>query len=71
MIASELASARATSRLVAVLPIAALLMGSSEDSHPLEFLLTDPVGLVCLAGGLAFGLTGLWWIEAIAAGVQK
>ncbi len=71
LIASELASARATSRLVAGLPVVALLMGTSEDSHPVEFLVSDPVGLACLAGGLAFGLAGLWWIEAIAAGVHR
>jgi tight adherence protein B len=71
VIASELASARATSRLVAGLPIAALLMGTSEDSHPVQFLFADPVGLACLAGGLAFGLVGLWWIEAIAGGVHR
>jgi tight adherence protein B len=70
VVASELASARATARLIAGLPILTLAAGSGAG-HPVDFLLGTPVGLACLAAGLAFALAGLSWIEAIATGLER
>jgi tight adherence protein B len=71
LVRGELASAQATARLVALLPIASLAMSAGVGGDPWQFLLGTPAGLVCLGLGCAFGFTGLLWIDHIAARVLR
>lgn len=67
LVEGELASARATARLVALLPLAALLLGRGTGADPLAFLLSTGAGGACLALGVALGLLGVAWIDLLAA----
>ncbi len=69
LVAAELAAAHATARMLAVLPVGVLLLGSGIGGDPVGFLTGSTAGLVCLAVGLALSFAGLRWLERIADGV--
>lgn len=69
LVAGELASARATARLVALLPVGTLAMASGIGATPWSFLLGHPVGAGCLLGGVLLVLLGLAWIDRVATSV--
>ena len=69
LVASELAAAHATARMLAVLPLGVLLLGTGIGGDPVGFLTGSTAGLVCFAVGLGLSFAGLLWLERIADGV--
>ncbi|MER6064865.1 type II secretion system F family protein [Streptomyces sp. NPDC001792] len=65
---AQLAGARATTVLLAVLPALGLLLGSAMGADPLHVLLHTGAGLGCLAIGSAFEAAGMWWAVRIVRG---
>lgn len=70
-ILAGLGPARATARLMAVLPLFGLGMGMSMGSRPLHVLLDTVVGSLCLASGAALACAGVWWVDQIAARAER
>ena len=67
---SELASARATARLLAVLPLLVLVMAHGIGADPWRFLLATVPGQMCLGLGGGLAVAGVMWLERIADDVQ-
>ncbi len=65
-IEAELAAARATVRLIAVLPVLVLSMGSGIGADPWQFLVGSHVGQICLWAGVTLMALGVMWLERIA-----
>jgi len=66
-VAVEAEPARATARLMAVLPIFGLGLGLLLGVNPVAVLLASGLGVGCLVAGLALAGCGLWWIERIVS----
>lgn len=71
VVETELASARATGRLLAALPLGVLLLGRGAGGDPFAFLLGTTAGLVCLCLGIALLGAGLAWLDRIAEDVRR
>lgn len=65
-VVSELSSARATARLLAVLPLFGLLLGGGLGGRPWVVLGTTMIGALCLLAGSALAVAGVFWVERIA-----
>ncbi|AXT86203.1 type II secretion system protein [Aeromicrobium sp. A1-2] len=68
---SGLAPARATGRLMAVLPVFGLALGSGMGGDPLAVLVGTWPGAFCLAAGCALACLGVAWVERIAADAER
>ncbi len=66
LVASELASARATGWVVAGLPVLALGMSSGMGANAWGFIFGNPIGLLSVAVGGAVLWLGIKWINRLA-----
>jgi tight adherence protein B len=69
-VTAALGPPRATAKLLAVLPLFGIALGASIGVDPVGFLLQSTAGAMCLATGTALALTGLWWVERLAAAIE-
>ncbi|MFL6088996.1 MAG: type II secretion system F family protein [Aeromicrobium sp.] len=69
-VAVEAAPARATGRLMALLPLAGLGLGMMLGVNPIRVLLTTGIGVTCLVAGLGLAGLGVWQIERIVSSVE-
>ena len=67
---SGVAPARATGRLMAVLPVLGLSLGAGLGGDPVALLTGTVPGALCLAAGSACACGGLGWINRIAASAE-
>jgi tight adherence protein B len=64
---SEAAPARATGRLMAVLPVLGLSLGAGLGADPVHVLTRTLPGSLCLATGVGLACVGVAWVDRIAA----
>jgi tight adherence protein B len=69
-VAVEAGPARATARLMAVLPVFGLGLGFLLGVNPVAVLVGSGLGVACLVGGLALACGGVWWIESIVSALD-
>jgi tight adherence protein B len=67
---AEAAPARATGRLMAVLPVLGLSLGAGMGADPVHVLTGTVVGASCLAGGVVLACAGIAWVDRIVTSVD-
>ncbi|WP_345706535.1 type II secretion system F family protein [Kitasatospora paranensis] len=69
-VAGELAGARATITLLAMLPVFGLGLGAALGARPVPVLLHTPTGLACLTAGALLEVSGLAWTARIVRAAE-
>ena len=65
VVSGELASPRATGKVMAVLPLCGVGMGYLLGGDPLAWLVAGPLGWACLLGGVLLACLGVFWVEQL------
>lgn len=70
-VTTELASARATGRLLACLPVVGIGFGFAAGGNPINFLVGTTLGNVCLTLAVLLACAGVIWTERLALRVER
>lgn len=68
---TQLASPRATARVLAGLPIIGLMLGSGLGASPVAWLVGSVPGVLVLVVGLGLEVAGLWWMSRLTKSVER
>jgi tight adherence protein B len=68
---AELAEARATVRVLALLPVIGLMLGTVLGANPLRWLMTSSAGHVVIAAAIGFEVLGWLWVRALVRSVAR
>ncbi|MBR8742000.1 type II secretion system F family protein [Nocardiopsis sp. MG754419] len=69
--AARTAGPRTTALMLSGLPLVGLAMSAGLGGSPWQFLLTTPLGLLCLGGGLLLDVAGAWWTLRLVRGAVE
>jgi tight adherence protein B len=69
-VVASLGPPRATAKMLAVLPVFGLALGSSMGARPVDFLLHTGAGLACLLVGVTLAGLGVAWVEKLASSAE-
>ena len=67
---AHLAGPRATARMLGLLPLVGLGLGTVMGAEPIAWLVGTPVGAACALAGAALTALGMWWTGRIARSVE-
>lgn len=70
-LASQMAGPKATARVLALLPLIGLVLGSGLGGSPFAWLLGTPAGWAILIIGLALEVVGVIWVRRLVGRVER
>jgi len=71
VVVAQAAQGRASATVVAVAPVVVLFLGALVDTTAVEILLTTPLGLAALGGGIALDAVAAWWMAALISAAER
>lgn len=67
----ELASPRASARMMSLLPAIGVLLAMALGADPIRWLTTTPLGIGCLVAGVGLNVAGFVWINGIVTRLER